>query len=67
MDSAIQNYASLYNTNVENYKNMSKEQLKTLMETLVPGWNGGIQQMMDKITGEGGLIPATQKAFEALD
>jgi len=34
------------------------------MGQLVPMWESGIQQMADKVAGDGGFIPTCQQAFE---
>jgi hypothetical protein len=36
------------------------------MGELVPMWNSGIQQMSDKVAGDGGFIPACQDAFDRI-
>ena len=64
MDSAFKDYAKLYNTDVENYKNMTDAQKQILMQNLVPAWGSGIQQMADKITGEDGLVGVCEQAFK---
>ncbi len=64
MDSAFNEIASIYNTDVSNYQNMSEQEKQILMGDLVPTWNSGIQQMSDKIAGDGGLIPSCKSAFE---
>jgi hypothetical protein len=37
------------------------------MNEIIPQWDGGLQQMIDKIAGEGGLGPACEEAMNALD
>jgi hypothetical protein len=51
MESIFDDYAMLYDTDVENYQNMSDEEKHILMSELVPTWDTGIQKMMDKIAG----------------
>ena len=38
-----------------------------LMNEIIPQWDGGLQQMIDKIAGEGGLGLACEEAMNALD
>ena len=63
MESAFSDLAALYNTDVENYNQMSVDEQNILMGDLVPAWESGIQQMADKVAGEGGFIPACEDAF----
>ena len=64
MDSAFEDYAKLYDNDVENYKNMTDAQKQILMQNLVPAWSSGIQQMADKIAGEDGLVGVCEQAFK---
>lgn len=66
-NSAFQELAKMYNTNISEFQNMVDEQKNILLGDLIPGWNDGIQQMVNKFTEEGGLIPACKDAFEALE
>ena len=63
MESAFADLAALYNTDVANYNQMSVDEQNILMGDLVPAWESGIQQMADKVTEEGGFIPACEDAF----
>ena len=63
MESAFADLAALYNTDVENYNQMSVDEQNILMGDLVPAWESGIQQMADKVAGEGGFIPVCEDAF----
>ena len=42
---------------------MSIDEQNILMGDLVPAWESGIQQMADKVAGEGGFIPVCEDAF----
>ena len=64
---AFDNMFDLYNINIEQFKNMTDEQQDILMSSIIPQWNSGVQQMTDKIAGEGGFIPTCKDAFEELD
>ena len=66
-NSAFQNLAAMYQTNVSNYQNMAEDEKNILMQNLVPAWTSGIQIMADKIAGQGGFIPACEDAFEQVD
>ena len=66
MESAFDDLAMLYNEDVENYNQMSIDEKNILMGDLVPAWESGIQQMSDKVAGEGGFIPTCQDAFDNL-
>lgn len=64
---AFDNMFDLYNINIEQFKNMTNEQQDILMSSMIPQWNSGVQQMTDKIAGEGGFVPTCKDAFEELD
>ena len=64
---AFDNMFDLYNVNIEQFKNMTDEQQDILMSSMIPQWNSGVQQMTDKIAGEGGFVPTCKDAFEELD
>ena len=64
---AFDNMFDLYNINIEQFKNMTDEQKDILMSSMIPQWDSGVQQMTDKIAGEGGFIPTCKDAFEELD
>ena len=67
MESAFNDIALMYDTDVANYNAMSEEEKNILMGDLVPTWKSGIQEMTDKVAGEGGFIPICEDAFEELD
>ena len=64
MESAFADIAAIYDTDVENYNQMADNEKNILMGDLVPAWQSGIQQMADKIAGQGGFIPTCEEAFE---
>jgi hypothetical protein len=43
MDSAFQNIALIYKSDVDNYQQMADDEKQIFMEGLVPMWNSGIQ------------------------
>ena len=66
LESAFADIAALYNTDVANYNQMSIDEQNILMGDLVPAWESGIQQMSDKVAGEGGFIPVCEQAFDSI-
>lgn len=66
IESAFMNIDKVYQQDVKNYQQMTAQQKEILMGELVPMWNSGIQQMSDKVAGDGGFIPACQDAFDRI-
>ena len=66
-ESTFQELARLYNVDVENFLAMSEEEKEILMNSMIPQWDSGIQQMTDKFAGEGGFISSCEEAFQKLD
>ena len=66
-DSAFTELASMYDTNVEYFKNMTEEEQDLIMNNLIPQWDSGVQQMIDKISGEGGFEQVVSETFDNLD
>ena len=64
MESAFADIAALYEEDVANYQRMTDDQKNILMGDLVPAWTSSIQQMTDKVAGEGGFITVCESAFE---
>ena len=64
MQSAFADIAAIYETDVENYNQMTDDEKNILMGDLVPAWESGIQQMTDKVAGQGGFIPTCEEAFQ---
>ena len=58
-DSAFQEYANLYENNLQNFDQMLQGE-----NGMIPMWTSGIQQMADKMTAEGGFLPVTQESLE---
>lgn len=67
MESAFMDYATLYENDYNVYANMIESEKDILMSELVPTWDDGIQQMINKFTAEGGFIPTCEQAFRELD
>ena len=66
-NAAFDNLFNLYNVNIEQFAQMTEEQKDILMNSMIPQWNSGVQQMIDKIAGEGGFAGVCKDAFEELD
>ena len=54
-ESALTSFAEIYNTSLQDLGKLSNDQKQNLMADLITGWDGGIQTMIDQITGEGGF------------
>ena len=67
MESAFENFASLYGLDVQNYQDMADAEKEILMSDIVPTWDNGIVAMATKMAGEGGLLPVCKEAFLDLD
>lgn len=65
-DSAFEDLAKLYDTDVQNYKNMTDAEIEALMTELVPQWESGVQQMADNFAGSGGFLEVCRDAFKEL-
>ena len=66
-NAAFDNLFNLYNVNIEQFKEMTEQQKDILMNSILPQWNSGVQQMVDTIAGEGGFTAVCKDAFEELD
>lgn len=66
-ESTFQELANLYNVDVSNFLEMSEAEKDILMNSMIPQWDSGIQQMTDKFAGEGGFISSCEEAFQKLD
>lgn len=66
-NAAFDNLFNLYNVNIEQFKDMTEQQKDILMNSILPQWNSGVQQMVDTIAGEGGFTAVCKEAFEELD
>lgn len=68
MESAFSEMAALYGSDVANFQQMSADEQDILMGQIVPNWDSGIQEMIDKMTSpESGFGPACKAAMEELD
>ena len=66
MEDTFNEMAKMYNTNVQNFKNMTDEEKDILMNDMVPYWKSSIQDMADAFAGAGGFEPITQDLFNDL-
>lgn len=66
MEDTFNEMAKMYNTNVQNFKNMTDEEKDILMNDMVPYWKSSIQDMADTFAGAGGFTPVTQDLFKDL-
>jgi len=66
MEDTFTNLANMYDTDVNNFKEMSDAEQNILMQELIPQWDSGIGQMIDTFTGAGGFIPVVEDSFEDL-
>ena len=62
-DSANETIKLYYEDNLEKFNNMIDEDGRLIMEELVPGWSSGVQNMITKITEDGGLDNVMQKTL----
>ncbi len=65
-NSAFEELANMYGTDISNFQNMTEEEKNLILNDLVPQWNSGVQQMIDKFSGEGGFEAACQETFDKL-
>ena len=65
-ESAFEDLAVLYDTDLSNFQNMSDQEQEIMMNELIPYWESGIQHMTDVFAGEGGFLGVCQEAFEQL-
>lgn len=66
-NAAFDNLFNLYNVNIAQFEEMTEQQKDILMNSILPQWNSGVQQMVDTIAGEGGFTAVCKDAFEELD
>ena len=66
MEDTFNEMAKMYDTNVQNFKNMTDEEKDILMNDMVPYWKSSIQDMADTFAGAGGFGLITQDLFKDL-
>ena len=65
-DSAFRNLADMYDVDISNFTDLTREEQDLIMQDLVPQWDSGVQQMTDKFAGEGGFIETCQDGLDEL-
>lgn len=66
MEDTFNEMAKMYNTDVQNFKNMADEEKDIFMNDMIPYWKSSIQDMADTFAGAGGFGPITQDLFKNL-
>lgn len=64
---AFNNLFGLYDQNLSAFEQMTEVEKDILMNSVVPTWNSGVQQMIDILIGEGGFEAACKEAFTQLE
>lgn len=65
-ESTFLELADLYDEDYAKYATLTEAEQEILMDQMIPQWNNGIQEMIDKFAGEGGFIPTCQDALNQL-
>lgn len=65
-ESTFLELADLYDEDYAKYATLAEAEQEILMDQMIPQWNDGIQEMIDKFAGEGGFIPTCQDALNQL-
>lgn len=69
MQSAFDEYSTLYNLDAQKFANMSTAEKDVIMNELVPQWDSGIANMISRLNGDGeqqGLAQAWKDTFEQI-
>lgn len=66
-ESAFDELADLYNTDVSNFQQLATDEQDIMLSQMIPQWDSGIQHMADVFAGEGGFVPVCQESMENLD
>ena len=65
-ESAFQDLAYLYDTDLESFTNLTETEKDLIMEDLIPQWDSGVQHMVDVFAGEGGFEEVTKRALQEI-
>lgn len=65
-ESTFLELADLYDEDYAKYATLAEAEQEILMDQMIPQWNNGIQEMIDKFAGEGGFIPTCEDALNQL-
>lgn len=69
MQSAFDEYSALYDLDAQKFANMSAAEKDVIMNELVPQWDSGIANMINRLNGDGeqqGLAQAWEDTFEQI-
>lgn len=65
-ESTFLELADLYDEDFAKYATLAEAEQEILMNQMIPQWNSGIQEMIDKFAGEGGFGPTCEEALNKL-
>ena len=65
-ESTFLELADLYDEDYAKSATLAEAEQEILMDQMIPQWNDGIQEMIDKFAGEGGFIPTCEDALNQL-
>ena len=65
-ESTFLELADLYDEDYGKYASLADAEQEILMDQMIPQWNAGIQEMIDKFAGEGGFGPTCEEALNKL-
>lgn len=60
------NFSDMVTNNVQAFERMAGEEGKTMTQKIIPTWDSGIQDMITKMTEQGGLEPTTLNSFSKI-
>ena len=66
-ESAFAELAQLYASDEANFRTMSQNERDVLIGEIIPHWNDGLNEMIDKMAGEDGFATACKNAMEQLE
>lgn len=64
--STSESLADIYNTPLETYTNLAKQEIEQLMNSLIPGWESGIQNLINNLK-ENGFSSIIKSVFDDID
>lgn len=65
-ESTFLELADLYDEDYGKYASLAEAEQEILMDQMIPQWNTGIQEMINKFAGEGGFGPTCEEALNKL-
>ena len=66
MNDTFVSLAQMYDTDVDNFMNMSDQEKNILQGHIVPQWDSGIQHMIATFSGYGGFEPTVVESFDKI-